>query len=46
MENEIMIHSEEDLRSKFLTTKISSMSRSLPYVFTAQGVYMSRKSSE
>lgn len=28
------------LRSKFLTANISSMTRSLPYVFTEQGVYM------
>ena len=30
----------DNLRSKFLTTNISPMSRSLPYVFTEQGVYM------
>ena len=30
----------EYLRSKFLTTNISPMTRSLPYVFTEQGVYM------
>ena len=30
----------EFLRSNFLTTKISSKSRSFPYVFTEQGVYM------
>ena len=28
------------LRSKFLTTNISTMSRSLPYAFTEQGIYM------
>ena len=28
------------LRSKFLTANISSMTRSLPYAFTEQGVYM------
>ncbi|MBP5368682.1 MAG: ORF6N domain-containing protein, partial [Bacteroidales bacterium] len=28
------------LRSKFLTANISSMSRSLPYAFTEQGIYM------
>ena len=28
------------LRSKFLTANISTMSRSLPYAFTEQGVYM------
>lgn len=30
----------DNLRSKFLTANISTMSRSLPYVFTEQGVYM------
>ena len=30
----------EYLRSKFLTANISSKSRSNPYVFTEQGVYM------
>ena len=30
----------DNLRSKFSTANISSMSRSLPYVFTEQGVYM------
>ena len=30
----------KDLRSKILTTNISSMSRSNPYVFTEQGIYM------
>ena len=30
----------DNLRSKFLTANISSMSRSLPYAFTEQGVYM------
>lgn len=30
----------EYLRSKFLTTSISSMTRSLPYAFTEQGIYM------
>ncbi|MBQ6149618.1 ORF6N domain-containing protein [Candidatus Saccharibacteria bacterium] len=29
-----------NLRSNFLTTNISSMSRSLPYAFTEQGIYM------
>lgn len=29
-----------NLRSKFLTANISVMSRSLPYAFTEQGVYM------
>ena len=30
----------DNLRSKFLTANISPMSRSIPYVFTEQGVYM------
>lgn len=30
----------DNLRSKFLTANISTMSRSLPYVFSEQGVYM------
>lgn len=30
----------DDLRSKFLTANISSMSRSRPYAFTEQGIYM------
>lgn len=30
----------DDLRSNFLTANVSSMSRSLPYAFTEQGVYM------
>ena len=30
----------KDLRSKILTTNISSMSRSNPYAFTEQGIYM------
>ena len=30
----------EYLRSKFSTTNISTMSRSLPYAFTEQGIYM------
>ena len=30
----------DNLRSKFSTANISSMSRSLPYAFTEQGVYM------
>lgn len=30
----------KDLRSKISTTNISLMSRSLPYVFTEQGIYM------
>lgn len=30
----------KDLRSKFSTTNISLMSRSLPYAFTEQGIYM------
>ena len=29
-----------DLRSKFLTANMSTMSRSFPYAFTEQGVYM------
>jgi len=29
-----------DLRSKFLTANLSSMSRSNPYAFTEQGIYM------
>ncbi len=30
----------EDLRSNFLTANVSPKSRSLPYVFTEQGIYM------
>ena len=30
----------ENLRSQFVTTNVSSMSRSLPYCFTEQGIYM------
>lgn len=30
----------DNLRSNFLTANVSSMSRSLPYAFTEQGVYM------
>lgn len=30
----------KDLRSKISTTNISLMSRSLPYAFTEQGIYM------
>ncbi len=41
MENEIIILDENDyLRSKFSTTNISSMSRTFPYAFTEQGIYM------
>ena len=41
MENEIIILDENDyLRSKFLTANISSMSRTFPYAFTEQGIYM------
>ena len=41
MENEIIILNENDyLRSKFLTANISSMSRTFPYAFTEQGIYM------
>ena len=33
----------EHLRSQFVTANISSKSRSNPYVFTEQGVYMLEK---
>lgn len=34
------------LRSKFSTTNISTMSRSLSYAFTEQGIYMLKKTME
>ena len=41
MENEIIILNENDyFQSKFLTANISSMSRTFPYAFTEQGIYM------
>ena len=40
MENEVVIHNENDLRSKILTANFSTMSRTNPYAFTEQGIYM------
>ena len=40
MENEIVIHNENDLRSKILTANFSTKSRTNPYAFTEQGIYM------
>ena len=42
MSKDLLIHNEDDLRSKNSTakTKMTSKSRSLPYAFTEQGIYM------
>lgn len=37
---QISLEELENLRSQFVTTKINSKSRSLPYAFTEQGIYM------